>query len=177
MRRVALDLSHLAEVTTEAGSLLSIMELARPLPALWTPWGRFVVANAEFGLRRLRQDSDARLLDTLRELDAAADDLISKALEWALLENHPLPIAVEVAQAFIEWESARRVAYGLRRSASGRTVEHNAGGTPAGGSPELAEWLSRWESESATLLVRAVCALEGRSEGPGAYATGSSSMD
>lgn len=166
MRPAALDASQVGEVTAETGSLLAIMELARPVPAVWTEWGRFVLANAEFGLQKLKHRSDASLLDALREVDASADALISRAVEWALLEPHAFPVAVEVAQAFIEWEAARKVAYGLRLSATGLTIGRNAGALRAADAPHLREWQSSWDAQCATLLVRAVRALEGRAEDP-----------
>ncbi|HEX7891703.1 MAG TPA: hypothetical protein VF522_20300 [Ramlibacter sp.] len=84
------------------------------------------------------------------QLEECAEALMRKAVRWAVLVQEQFPVSMEVAQAFIEWEAARKVVFELRLAAA----------SPATCAPETGEWLDLWESRSADLLLNATAVLK-----------------
>lgn len=142
-----LDKAHLSAVGAYLGS---IRELARGVPAVWAEWGRFAVAHAEFSLGRIGDPAAAGRGAKLMQLEECAEALMRKAVRWAVLVQEQFPVSMEVAQAFIEWEAARKVVFELRLAAA----------SPATCAPETGEWLDLWESRSADLLLNATAVLK-----------------
>lgn len=138
-----------ARLPAATASLAPIRELAGAVPALWSEWGCFVVAHSAFSLGRLSDPEAPELAARLLELDACAEALMRKAVRWAVLEQHQFPVSIDVAQAFIEWEAARKVVFELRQAAASHA---NPG-------PETREWRALWEGRSAELLAGALAVL------------------
>ena len=158
LRLLAADPRDAQRLAAVAGSLEVARELARSLPALWVEWGRCVVAHADFTLLRMGDAAAPALRAKLLAVEACADALMRRAVHWAVLEQGDAKIPVEVAQAFIEWEAARKVLFALRQGALA-----SAGGpqpADASGDPEHADELRRqWEGKCQALLAHATLLL------------------
>ena len=119
MRALAAADSKVVPPATARESLSAMGELARQVPHLWREWGRFIVAHSDFALHRVRASGSQVPGSKLVALEECIDSLTSQAIRWAVVEDHPFPVALEVAQAFLEWEAARKVVFDLRLACSG----------------------------------------------------------
>lgn len=161
MRRLAQQGSGGSGSAAGAASLREIVELARPVPSLWREWGRFAVASAEFGLRVHGDRTAPEFGHRLDDLDASADALIGRCLNWALFEQLQFPVSLELVGAFIDWDAARKLAYEIRQAAAAsRSGSKDSDGDL--GPQELREWQSKWESRSAELRNKAQMLLQRR---------------
>jgi hypothetical protein len=164
LRAVAADPRNPALMAAVRQALSAIRELALPLPAVWTEWGRFVVAHAELTLRWVRDPGAPRLeVSLMAAVQASAESLIRRAVHWAIFEAHRSPVPIDVAQAFIEWEAARRVVADLRHAAATEAVARGVDGTPVV-PPDTRELLEAWQGECVALLAKAVALLEREDE-------------
>ena len=160
LRAVAADPRNPVLMAAVRHALSEIRELALPLPAVWTEWGRFVVAHAELTLRWVRDPGAPRLeVSLMAAVQSSAEALMRRAVHWAIVEEHRSPVPVEMAQAFIEWEAARKVIADLQQAAAGETIARDRDGTPVI-PPDTRELLDAWRAESVALLARAVALLE-----------------
>ena len=165
MRLLAADPVGAAQRATVAASLVGLSELARLVSPLWSEWGRFVVAHAEFSFARVNGAGAAALGFKLMKVDACAEALMRKAVRWAIFEQDQSPVSFDTAQAFIEWEAARKVLFDLRQAAASQRIQRkqdaDAAGTPSG----TPDWQADRESKCAALLVSAVGLLQNQNEG------------
>lgn len=130
-----------------ASELGAIQELARQLPHLWRDWSRFAVAHGQVALYRAGVLAPARLALAVTELEARIEALTSAAVRWALLEEHPFAVNVKAAQAFVQWEAARKVLFDVRQA-----------GAASASADELQK---RWRMKCAAWLGRAARLLDG----------------
>lgn len=164
LRAVAADPRNPVLMATVRQALSAIRELALPLPAVWTEWGRFVVAHAELTLRWVRDPGAPRFeVSLMAAVQSGAEALMRRAVHWAVFEEHRVPVPIEVAQAFIDWEAARKVVADLRQAAASEAVARQRDGTPVV-LPDTRELLDAWEGECAALLARAVALLEAQDD-------------
>ncbi len=123
----------------------AITELARPVSALWAEWGRFAAAVADFRLAEIMEPASPQLEAKRSALERAAEALMLKAVRWAVFEQqYRFPVPADVAQAFIEWEAARRVYFQIRRSETQAAAA------------ESRDLHAKWEAKCAALLLEAV---------------------
>jgi hypothetical protein len=164
LRAVAADPRNPLLMAAVRHALSEIRELALPLPAVWSDWGRFVVAHAELTLRWVRDPGAPRLeVSLMAAVQSSAEALIRRAVHWAIVEKHRSPVPIEVAQAFVEWEAARRIVADLRQTVASETVARDHDGTPVV-PPDTRELLDGWQAECVALLARATALLDPQSD-------------
>ena len=159
LRAIVADGSDKTQVESASAAFSSVRELASQLPGLWVDWGSVAVAFSQFHEARLACRRRGELHKRLFDVEQRAEVLAQRAIRWALFEQRHANLPMAVADAFIDWDSARKVLHEQRQAVSRQHFDHRE--RPAASVPaELREVHDRCEIHSAALLLKAVASLD-----------------
>lgn len=165
LRCIAADHRGSAPLEAANSAFNWVRELASQLPPLRAEWEHVAVAVGQFHRARLAGQA-GEFHRCLFAVEQRAEVLAQCAIRWALFEPRQANLPMDVANAFIAWDSARKVLHEQRQAVS---RQHFAGSDCAAASTaaELHDICQQCEIHSAALLLKASGALDRHEDADG----------